>query len=86
MRNLAIKPELLVNGTFTFEKTVQVETPNHTEWQAMVDVYFEGQRIAIINGLSAPLQWTAKNGSNIAISVIEELEAMVVRLIQESRN
>ena len=39
-----------------------------------IDVYFKGQRIAIINGLSAPLQWTAKNGSNIPIKIIEKLE------------
>jgi hypothetical protein len=29
------------------------------------DVMYKGQRIAIINGISAPLQWTAKNGSDI---------------------
>jgi hypothetical protein len=81
MRNLAVRPELLVNGTFEFVKTVQVETPNHPEWQAMVDVYYNGQRIAIINGLSSPLQWTAKNGSNIPYEVIDELESLVVRLI-----
>lgn len=47
--------------------------------EEMTDVNFGGQRIAIINGVSAPLQWTAKNGSNIPLSVIEYLEAEVVK-------
>lgn len=42
----------------------------YTNW---IDVYFEGQRIAIINGMQSPLQWTAKNGSNIPYQLIEDL-------------
>jgi hypothetical protein len=45
------------------------------------DVMYKGQRIAILNGLSAPLQWTAKNGSNIPVKVIDQLEKMVVKMI-----
>ena len=33
----------------------------------------------IINGLSAPLQWTAKNGSNIPVRIIEKIEKLVKR-------
>ena len=44
-----------------------------------LDVYYAGQRIAIINGVSAPLQWTGKNGSNVPLKVIEKLERKVVR-------
>ena len=44
-----------------------------------LDVYYDGQRIAIINGISAPLQWTAKNGSNIPYNIIDGLENMVVK-------
>jgi len=44
-----------------------------------MDVIYKGQRIAIINGLSAPLQWTAKNGSNIPVRIIEKIEKLVKR-------
>ncbi len=46
-------------------------TPMSTNW---IDVYYKGQRIAIINGLSSSLQWTAKNGSNIPLRLINKLE------------
>jgi len=46
------------------------------------DVYYKGQRIAIINGLSAPLQWTAKNGSNIPLNIIEKIEKLVKKNIK----
>lgn len=39
-----------------------------------IDVYYSGKRIAIINGFESALQWTAKNGSNIPLPVIEYLE------------
>jgi hypothetical protein len=43
------------------------------------DVIYKGQRIAIINGLSSPLQWTAKNGSNIPNKIIDKIENLVKR-------
>lgn len=43
------------------------------------DVYYKNQRIAIINGVSSPLQWTAKNGSNIPNKIIDKIEKMVVK-------
>lgn len=46
------------------------------------DVYYNGQRIAIINGLSAPLQWTAKNGSNIPNRIIDQIECLVSENLQ----
>lgn len=46
------------------------------------DVYYKNQRIAIINGLSAPLQWTAKNGSNIPNRIIDKIENLVKRNLQ----
>lgn len=82
MRNLAILPELLSDtNVFKFRKTVQAEMINFPEMDNLIDVIYNGQRIAILNGLSAPLQWTAKNGSNIPINIIEKLEKMVIRLI-----
>lgn len=42
--------------------------------EQMTDVNFNGQRIAIINSVSGALQWTAKNGSNIPLDVIEYVE------------
>lgn len=78
MAKLAIKPELISdNNTFTFKNVPSMHF-------GFFDVYYKGQRIAILNGLSAPLQWTAKNGSNIPIKVIEQLENMVVKLIKKS--
>lgn len=38
------------------------------------DVYYNDQRIAIINGMVSPLQWTAKNGSDIPIQIISNIE------------
>jgi len=78
MRNLAILPELISdNNTFSF-----VQVPSM--YNGFFDVMYKGQRIAILNGLSSPLQWTAKNGSNIPVMVIEKLEKMVIRLITKS--
>ena len=74
-----IDTQLLVNNaTFQF---VQVESMNH----GFTDVYYNGERIAILNGISSPLQWTAKNGSNIPYDVIDELEKMVVELIGKTK-
>jgi len=77
MQNLTINPELLSdNNTFSFK-------PVPSMYNGFTDVYHKGQRIAILNGLSAPLQWTAKNGS-LSIKVVEQLEKMVVKLIQKT--
>jgi hypothetical protein len=85
MRNLAILPELLSDtNTFKFRKTVETEMVNFPQMDFLIDVIYKGQRIAILNGLSSPLQWTAKNGSNIPVIIIEKLEKMVVRLITKS--
>jgi hypothetical protein len=78
MKNLAINPELVSdNNTFTFKSVP-------TMYNGFFDVFYKGQRIAILNGLSAPLQWTAKNGSNIPVKVINQLERMVVRMISQT--
>ena len=78
MRNLAILPELISdNNTFSF-------VPVPSMYNGFFDVMYKGQRIAILNGLSSPLQWTAKNGSNIPVMVIEKLQKMVIRLITKS--
>lgn len=80
MRNLPINPELISdNNTFSFKSVPSM-------YNGFTDVFYKGQRIAILNGLSAPLQWTAKNGSNIPIKVIEQLENMVVRMIKKTNN
>lgn len=42
-----------------------------------LDVFYKGKRIAIINGTSAALEWTAKNGSNIPVSIIVKIENLV---------
>jgi hypothetical protein len=78
MKNLAINPQLVSdNNTFTFKSVP-------TMHNGFFDVFYKGQRIAILNGMSAPLQWTAKNGSNIPVNVIEKLEKMVVRMISQT--
>ena len=78
MKSLAINPSLVSdNNTFKF-----VQVPSM--YNGFFDVMYKGQRIAIINGVSSPLQWTVKNGSNIPVNVIEKLEKMVVKLIEKS--
>lgn len=75
MRNLLINTENLSdNNTFQFKKVPSM-------YEGFFDVMYKGQRIAIINGLSAPLQWTAKNGSNIPNDVIDQLETLVSKII-----
>lgn len=76
MKNLAINPELISdNNTFSFKNVP-------TMYEGFYDVFHKGQRIAILNGLSAPLQWTASNGSNIPVKVIDQLEKMVIKMIK----
>ena len=78
MNTPSINPEFISdNNTFKF-------VPVQTMPYGFMDVYYKGNRIAILNGLSAPLQWTAANGSSIPTSVIEKLEKMVSRLISKS--
>jgi hypothetical protein len=76
MKNLAINSELISdNNTFSFKNVPSM-------YNGFYDVFYKGQRIAILNGLSAPLQWTAQNGSNIPLKVIDQLEKMVIRMIK----
>lgn len=65
------------NNTFQFKKVPSM-------YDGFLDVMYKGQRIAILNGLTSPLQWTAKNESNIPNDVIEKLEKMVSNLIKKS--
>ncbi len=79
MTNLPINPEFISdNNTFTFRNVESM-------YNGFIDVFYKGQRIAILNGLSSPLQWTAKNGSNIPVKVIDQLENMVIKLIKKSK-
>jgi hypothetical protein len=67
-------------NTSNFSDTYEVKFAKvPTMPNGFMDVYYKGQRIAIINGLSAPLQWTAKNGSNIPVRIIEKIEKLVKR-------
>ena len=71
-----INPEFVSdNNTFKFIPVPTLGT---------IDVMYKGSRIAILNGFSAPLQWTAPNGSNIPVKVIQQLENMVTKLITKS--
>jgi hypothetical protein len=75
MKNLAIDPKFISdNNTFKF---VRVDSM----YVGFYDVMYKGKRIAIINGTSSALQWTAPNGSNIPNKVIEQLEKMVSKLV-----
>ena len=65
------------NNTFKFKHVPSM-------YEGFTDVYYKGIRIAIINGVSAPLQWCAPNGSNIPYKVVDQLENMVRRLIRKS--
>ena len=75
MRTLSINPKLISdNNTFTFKNVPSM-------YSGFTDVIYKGKRIAILNGLVSPLQWTAENGSNIPIKVIDQLEKLVVSMI-----
>jgi len=78
MKTLLINPELISdNNTFTFKNVPSM-------YNGFTDVFYKGQRIAILNGLSSPLQWAIKNGSNIPLDVIEKLEKMVTKMIDKT--
>ena len=78
MKTLAINPKLVSDtNTFNFKSVPTI-------YYGFFDVMYKGQRIAILNGLSSPLQWTAKNGSNIPVKVIDQLEKMAIRLIKKT--
>jgi hypothetical protein len=79
MTNLSINPEFISdNNTFAFKNVPSM-------YYGFTDVFYKGERIAILNGLSSPLQWTAKNGSNIPVKVIDQLERMVERMIKKTK-
>jgi hypothetical protein len=69
----------LLTDDNTFKFKVVSTMPN-----GFTDVIYKGQRIAILNGLSAPLEWTIKNGSDIPVEVINKLEKLTTRLILKS--
>jgi len=78
MKNLPInKITITDTNTFRFK-----EVP--TMYKGFYDVIYKGNRIAILNGLSAPLQWTGKNNFQVPIKVIIQLEKMVIRMIKKS--
>jgi len=55
-------------------------------YDGFTDVMYQGNRIAILNGLSAPLQWTAKNGSNVPVNIIVKIEEAVKLAIINTYN
>ena len=77
MTTLAINTKF-VSDTNNF-KFVNVPTM----YNGFMDVMYKGKRIAIINGLSAPLQWTM-NSTKVPVKVLNQLENMVIRLIKKS--
>lgn len=78
MTNLSINPKFVSDtNNFSFKNVP-------TMYYGFMDVMYKGKRIAIINGLSAPLQWTGKNDFHVPIKVIIQLENMVIRLIKKS--
>ena len=77
MRNLPINKSLVSDtNNFSFKNVP-------TMYDGFMDVMYKGQRIAILNGLSAPLQWTM-NSTKVPVKVLNQLENMVIRLIKKS--
>jgi hypothetical protein len=73
-----IDPTLISdNNTFKFK-------PVPGMGYGFTDVYYKGQRVAIINGRSSALQWVAKNGSNIPNKIIDKLENTVKRWVVQT--
>lgn len=78
MRALLINPKLISdNNTFKFKKVPSM-------YEGFTDVIYKGQRIAILNGLSSPLQWIASNELDIPVKVIDQLEKMVAKMIEKT--
>lgn len=77
MRNLPINKSLVSDtNNFSFKNVP-------TMYDGFMDVMYKGQRIAIINGISSPLQWTM-NSTKVPVKVLNQLENMVIRLIKKS--
>ena len=77
MNTLSINPKLISdNNTFKF-----INVPSM--YEGFMDVMYKGQRIAILNGMSAPLQWIM-NSINVPVKVLNQLENMVIKLIKKS--
>ena len=77
MTNLSINPKFIAdNNTFKF-----VSVPSM--YYGFFDVMYKGQRIVILNGMSAPLQWTMPS-INVPVKVLNQLENMVIKLIKKS--
>lgn len=71
MNTLSINPAMVINTeNFTF---VEI----HSMYAGFFDVMYKGQRIAILNGLSAPLQWGAMETAEIPFQIVDELEDLV---------
>ena len=70
--------QLLVN-TSAISDTNELKFKKVATILNMVDVIYKGNRIAIINGFSSPLQWVAPNGSNIPNKIIDKIEKIVVK-------
>lgn len=64
--------------TSNFSDTNELKFKN-VETLGTTDVFYKNQRIAIINGFSSALQFTAKNGSNIPNQIIDKVENLVKR-------
>jgi hypothetical protein len=78
MTNLLINPEFISDtNDFKFVKVPSM-------YEGFIDVYYRNERIAIINGVSSPLQWTLKTYSRIPNKVMDKLEKMAKRLIKKS--
>lgn len=75
MTNLINTKFISDNNTFKF-----VEVPSM--YEGFMDVMYKGQRIAILNGISAPLQWTMPS-INVPVKVLNQLENMVIKLIKK---
>lgn len=82
--------EIITKNTRKMKTTINVNTENFSDTNelkfkqtigvaGMVDIIYKNQRIAIVNGVSAPLQWTAKNGSNVPNKIIDKIERLVKR-------
>lgn len=65
------------NNTFKFRSVPTMPA-------GFLDVMYKGQRIAIINGLSAPLEWVGANGINVPVKVINQLESIVKRNLNKN--
>ena len=77
MTTFANLPEAFVNVSNLSDTNEIKFKPQPFVRKGFTDVYYKNIRVAIINSKMCPLQWTAPNGSNIPVRILDRIEDIV---------